>query len=129
MLKDIISERRVKMKYRLDASGLFYYNNSHNSMIVSLVKMPSVVSRYVIFESIEPLKMIKLTGKFYTFKEGDFLEVDLKQQFDRKRWNNADRVFFRFEEGAFIQKEFKSIESLEGELEFARHLNLELNEK
>ena len=115
------------MKYWLDASGLFYFNNSFNCTTVSLVKKPDVVSRYVIYETIEPLKLIKVTGKFYTFKEGEYLEVDLRQECDRKRWNNTDRVFFQLENGVFVQREFKPIESLEGELEFARQLNLELN--
>ena len=106
------------MKYRLDASELFYYNNS----IVSLVKKPSCVSRYVIYDSIDPMRIIKFTGKLYNFQEGQYLEVDLKQEVNRKRWDNADRVFFQFVDGSFVERKFPLIPSMEGEHEFGHHL-------
>ena len=113
------------MKHWLDASGLFYYNGS----IVSLVKKPDEVKRYLIYETLEPMREIKVTGKFFNFKEGEFLVVELKYEANRKRWNNADRVFFQFVGGTFVERKFKPIDIMEGELELARQLHIQYQKK
>ena len=109
------------MKFWLDASGLFY----HNGRIVSLVRKAEPVARYLIYHTIDDQKPLPICGSIYHFHEGEYLVVEMKENYNRDDWGKIDRRFFQMVDGAFVERTFKPVEILEGELELAHHLGLE----
>lgn len=99
------------MKFYLNDSGLFYSCGS----LIKLSKKPVGVSRYIIYDSIEPLKIVETKKKVYNMKNRQILEVQTEK---------LERFFFFYEDGFFAPLKVKPIDILEGEDELLKHFGL-----
>ena len=108
------------MKYLLDASGLFYYHGN----TVSLTRKADPVLRYLVYHDVESLKPLPVKGKKCHFHEGDYLVVEMKENFDRDTWGEEDRRYFQYVDGVFVERHFPKRSIMEGELELAMQLGL-----
>lgn len=98
--------------FLLDKSGYFYANGS----VVKIAKKPKGVVRYIIHkDAVRPI-IVTEKRRFFDMQEAELLEVVT---------DKLERIYFEYVDGEFRQKYYETVEILEGEDEFRKHLNLE----